>query len=256
MADSPETLMDGACSHKTASKASALAGYDEISSSEGADLLFDYFAGYDIREAECTGEIAAQSFAGYNYTLRDGRGREYFAQLSKQGGKLVMFESFEDCSAYNYSLEKCVAIAEQFLEKAGIQNMKAVWENESGTAAEIRFVAEQDGGLLYPDAVSVRVCETRGKVTGTEAYAYWTNHARRDIPAATVSEEQVNKSLAGKEVSSLALALVESRGEEVLAYRAVVRYGGEDYVLFFDAATGDELALYAVVHSDRGRNLY
>lgn len=41
---------------------------------------------------------------------------------------------------------------------------------------EINFVPEDGGALIYPDMIKVKVCETRGIVTGIDAFSYWMNH--------------------------------------------------------------------------------
>ena len=50
-----------------------------------------------------------------------------FAQLSKKGGKVVMFDSYKECDDKNFSVERCVDIATDFLNDLGFDNMKAVW---------------------------------------------------------------------------------------------------------------------------------
>ena len=63
--------------------------------------------------------------------------------------------------------------------------------NESGVNATFLFVYEENGVAYYPDSVSVKVCEERGKVVGLTAVNYLNNHARRGghMPAETRAEE-------------------------------------------------------------------
>lgn len=238
-------------------KAKGLASYEEISSADGGKRLFNMFANYDLKEAECTGETNANGLECFNYKMSDSRGREFFAQLSKKGGKLVMFNSYEACYAYNYDIEKCTDIAQKFLSEQGFKGMKAVWSNECNSTAEINFVPEDGGALIYPDMIKVKVCETRGIVTGIDAFSYWMNHTGRNIGEAGLSSKAAiaKSGLDRTKISSSRLALIEAQGSERLAYEIYCSYEGEEYCVYIDATTGDELRVFAIENSDCGRLL-
>jgi len=254
---SPEGITDGPFASVTASaKESALSGYSEISSREGAQIIARLLDDYGIGEAECVGEATVSGFTCFNYTAKDEQGREYYIQLSKQGGKLVLFESHEDCTENNFNSDRCVDIAEEFLEDCGFKDLEAVWISESGTTCNINFVYEQDDVVCYSDMVKVKVCETKGIVTGVEAFSYWMNHTKRDIPSPTVGKSQVLSSLSDDyDVSLIRLALIPLNGDETLCYEVNCSYGGEEYCIYIDAASGKEVKIYTVENSDRGRVL-
>lgn len=238
-------------------KAKGVESYDEITSAEGGKKLFNMFSSYDLTESECTGETNVGGLECFNYKMSDSRGREFFVQLSKKGGKLVMFNSYEPCYAYNYDVEKCADIAEKFLIEQGFKGMKAVWSNECNSTAEINFAPEIDGTLIYPDMIKVKVCETRGIVTGVDAFSYWMNHTKRSIGQAELSsKEAIAKSGLDKtDITSSRLTLISGRGTERLAYEIYCSYEGEEYCVFVDASTGDEIDVFVVENGDCGRLL-
>ena len=160
-----------------------------------AELAAAYFDDYAVREIEHAGDVIRDGMTFYNFTLRDERGREIYAQIAKAGGKLVMFDSYEKCMANNFSQEECVEIGSAFLQKLGMEHMHAVWLQENGTTANINFVYEQDGVLCYSDLVTVKVCETKGKVVGMEALPYYLNHCERTVRAAGISLEEAADAL-------------------------------------------------------------
>lgn len=51
------------------------------------------------------------------------------------------------------------------------------------------------------------------------------------------------------------LALIPVDGEEVLAYEFLCNYGEEQYVIYLDANTGEEVQVYRVRESARGSYL-
>ena len=167
-----------------------------------------------------------------------------------------MFDSHKDCRQDNFSDENCIRIAEKFLNDAGYAGMKPVWVSSGGAVCNLNFVCEQDGAVIYPDMIKVKVCRERGMVTGMEALAYLLNHTQRTLPAAKLTKGDILSSLGGYEADSIRLALIpEEGGAERLAYECFIRYKGSEYYVYFDASSGKECGIFTVVNSAQGRNL-
>lgn len=252
----PSSIQDGPfAENKEKVTAKGIEGMEEITSSKAEALSREYFSEYSIDTVECKGETTASQLTCFNITLKDTRGREIYAQISKAGGKLIMFNSYEDCYAKNFSQEECVATAEKFLTSLGIENMKPVWLQENGTTANVNFVYEQDGVLCYSDMVIVKVCETKGKAIGMEALPYYLNHGERTMPEAKITEEQAAKALGNVKPATARLALIPYNGEEVLTYEFSGTYEGSEYFVYVDAATGEEVESFTVIDTAQGRLL-
>ena len=209
-----------------------------------------WFADYGIEKSDCTGEAAAEMLTAYNVRMTTKDGDEYFAQVSKQGGRLVMFDSYKACTEHNFSVENCKDIAENFLSAAGYENMVCVWESEDGTTCNLNYVFEEGGAAVYPDMVKIKVCEERGMVTGIEALPYVLNHTQRSIPSPALTKAQAEAKLGDMlEVESSRLAIIPKEGGEVLAYEFCGTYGGRTYYVYLDADTGREVNVFTVVGS-------
>ena len=179
-----------------------------------------------------------------------------FVQLSKLGGKVVAFDSFKDCSDKNFSIDRCVAIAEDFLSSIGYKGVKAVWSSENGTTCNLNFAPVKGGTVLYPDLIKVKVCEERGIVTGVEALSYVLNHGARNIGKPSISEEQAKSGINGNmEISSSRTAVIPFDGEEVLCYEFIGTLDGNDYYVYVDAATGEEVEVLTVIGTKQGKAL-
>lgn len=254
--ETPKEINDGPFAkniEKTSPK--NLEGLEEISSSRAAELAKEYFSDYGISGAECTGEVAAEQLNLYNVTMQTKDG-EMSAQISKQGGKVVEFNSFKECSDSNFSVERCIDIAEDFLSSLGYNDMKPVWTSENGTTCNLNFAYAQNGVVVYPDMVKVKVCEERGIVTGMEALAYVLNHTDRNLPDAEISKDNAqDKLMSGFEVEGERMCLIPFEGDEMLCYEFFGTFGGNDYYIYIDANTGDEVQIFTVVGTQQGRAL-
>lgn len=252
--EAPKGIHDGPFSDSVEdTNPSMLEGMQEITAPEAEKMAREYFKDYKVNDARCTGEAAAKGMTCYNVTLSTDDG-EMLAQLSKKGGKVIMFDSYKDCSDNNFSVDRCITIAEDFLTAIGYEDLKAVWTSENGTTCNINFAPEQDGAVLYPDLVKVKVCEERGLVTGVEAISYVLNHSSRDIPEATLSKSEAKSVIDGNiEVTSSRLAVIPFEGEEVLCYEFVGTMGENEYYVYVDARTGNEVEVLTVVGTKQGR---
>ena len=254
--ETPKEINDGPFAENIKKvNAKALANLEEISSTEAEELAKKYFEKYDVKEANCTGEAIASQLECYNIELETKDGN-MFAQLSKKGGKVVMFDSYKDCSQNNFSVERCIDIAEDFLESLGIDDMKAVWTSENGTTCNLNFVYEDDDIVFYSDMIKVKVCEERGIVTGMEALAYCLNHTDREAGDAQISKATAKSKLSSDfEVKGSRLAIIPLEDEEVLAYEFYGSFGNNDYYIYIDAVTGDEVQVLTVIGTAQGRAL-
>ena len=254
--ETPKEIYDGPFAENTNKvSAKSLEGLEEISAARAEELAKEYFADYGVKDAKCTGETIAEQLSLYNVTLKTKDG-EMTAQLSKQGGKVVEFNSHKDCSNKNFSVERCIDIAEDFLKALNIDGMKAVWTSENGTTCNLNFAYSQDGVIIYSDMIKVKVCEERGIVTGMEGLAYVLNHTARDLPSAKITKGDAQGKLHdGFEVESSRLCLIPTDGGEVLAYEFFGKYEGNDYYIYIDAKTGLETEVFTVIGTKQGRAL-
>lgn len=228
---------------------------EEISATKAEELAKEYFKDYSVNNVRCTGETMADKLQCYNVSIQTNDG-EMFAQLAKKGGKVVMFDSFKDCPNKNFSVDRCLNIAQDFLKTLGYDGMKGVWTSENGTTCNLNFVYEQNGVILYPDMVKVKVCEERGIVTGLDSLAYVLNHTDRKLTKATISEEQAKEKINAEFASEGSrLTLIPFEDSEVLAYEFFGTYKNNQYYIYVDAKTGEELQTLTVIGTAQGRAL-
>ena len=229
----------------------------KVSAAEAEEKLLDFFSGYHVADVRLTGETHARGMTCYDFTVTDENGAEIFAQVTEHGGDVAFFESYGACGAVNFDLGACEAIAREFLLARGFEDMAAVWQSDTGTAACVTYVTVRDGVYCYPDMVQVRVCKETGRVTGMNARGYLFNHenARGEL-SPTLGEGEARQKLSDAlTVEASRLALLPVRGREVLCYEFACKSGEEGYLVFLDAATGDEVCIYRIHDGAHGRYL-
>ncbi len=232
-----------------------LSDLEEVSVQQAEELVKNYFEGYRVRAVEYTGETMGRNVECYNFTLKDEKDVEIFAQITKKGGRLAFFERYEPCTTKNFDLNTCDTLAKEYLAGLGMKDMQAVWLSDSGMVADLTYVSTDSGARVYADMVRVRVCEEKGVVVGMDASRYLLNNSDRNVKASITRAQAEEKLSPALEVRGGALALVPVHGREILAYEFDCTYGEEQFIVYLDAQTGDEVQIYCVRNSAQGRYL-
>lgn len=250
-----EELFDAPFSGKGNVGENRLEAYREITSSEAKERVEKYLAAYRIKEIKYTGETTSPLMKCYNFEMKDENGTELFAQITKNGGELAFFDTYETCTEKNFDLATCDKLARGFLADLGIENVEAVWLSDGGMVANITYASYDNNIRAYPDLIRVRVCESKGRVIGVDARGYLVNYHVRKVEA-KISESEAQKTLAGGlEVTAAHRALIPAGGRELLCYEFACKYGEDEYIVYVDAATGEEVQMFRVRESARGSYL-
>ena len=253
--EEPEEIVDAPFYGEGNVGENKLALLDEVTESRAEELARSYFNAYHVKNVKFTGETLSQEIACYNFVLTDENDVEIYAQITKNGGKLAFFDTYEVCTEKNFELQTCDKLAKEFLATLGIDDVEAVWLTDSGMVADITYVKNVNGVRAYPDMVRVRVCESKGKVVGMEASGYLLNQDDRTAGASLSEAEAREKLSSAVEANEGVLCVIPVDGEEVLAYEFLCHYGEDQFVIYLDAHTGDEVQVFLVRESAHGSYL-
>ncbi len=228
-------------------KQSAMVGdeaSDKISPTEAENLCKRYFSDYKITDFQCVGETNTRKMMAYNVQGYDENGTLLFAEIDQKKGELIRFDYYEDCNTDTFDIQNAERIAEEFLEKLGYDDMEVVRFKANGTMTDFTFVYEEDDVAYYPDEVRVKICRSRGVVTGFDASKYLQNHHERKQPKAALTMGEAYEKLHDKlTVESSRLAVLKMGKGERVAYEFLCSYGEDMYFVYMDANTGEEISI-------------
>ncbi len=120
--------------------------------------------------------------------------------------------------------------------------------------AVINFAYEQDGVIIYPDLIKVKIALDNGEVIGFEAEGFLINHHKRNIPKPKLSEEEARERLSETaKVERGRLAIIPTAGnEEVLCYEFKVKFGKDNYLIYINANTGKQEKILLMIQQEDG----
>lgn len=248
----PELIYDGPFSDGLDKISAKGISGEEISASKAVEKFNSLFSGYGIENAENVGMLDGV-IPCYN-VQGEIDGDIIFAQISKQGGHLIMFAYAGTCESVKIEQDTAVEIAEKYLSELGYESMNSVWANLAGNVYTINLAHIKDGVVVYPDLVKVRVCGETGKVIGMEASSYYQSHTERSIESAKISEKTARENVFNSiEILSVRKALVPiGEKTEKLCYEFCGEMDGDTYYVYIDAINGKQVEMFKVVRGTEG----
>lgn len=247
----PEIIYDGPFSDATEKKCFlGLMNMKEIDMDDAVRTVNDLFGEYGISSVKVVGESDQPDAYVIEAKMR---GRDVFITVSKQGGKVVGYDSGFTVRVSRLSEEVAKQKAIVYAQNFGYGDMTPVWYNSYEGVAYVNLAPKIDDIVYYTDLVKVKVGLDNGKLIGLEAMGYCAYHHERQ-PKFNVSENtainQVSKKLSIKNVRK---ALIPLRGKEIFCYEVYASYNDLDYLVYIDAVSGKQVNIMRVIDDYQGK---
>lgn len=251
----PQLIYDGPFSDGLENRTVKGLSGEEILPTEAISIFNKAFNGMGIKDVKSDGETSGQ-IECYNVSgmIDDDI---LYAQISKKGGKMIMFAYSGSCKESNFGEESAIKSAKEFMAGIEITDMMPVWTNKVDNVYTINFAYSLKGVPVYSDIVKVRVCAETNKVIGLEAFNYYLNHTSRSLEKAQISKNEAMKNVSANiEVESSRLAIVPiGNTSEKLCYEFMGTYNESTYYVYIDAKTGKQIQMFKVVDGTEGKLL-
>lgn len=182
-------------------------------------------------------------YATYSVTSGQGRnGTMISMDYTQKGGQLIWFMNSRDINGKKLNVSEAKKAAVSFLDQHGFKDMEPVTYDEANQVGTFTFVSKQDGVLVYPDKLTVKVALDNGEAVGLHANDYIYEHHERNIPQAKISEEEALKAVNPElKISKKNMALIKGdTGDEVLCYEFTGKINGGVYRIYINADNGTE----------------
>ncbi|MDD2376074.1 MAG: germination protein YpeB [Clostridia bacterium] len=174
--------------------------------------------------------------------------------MTKKDGKLYLMVSDKKVVEQKITIDNAKKLGEDFLEKAGIENVVDTYYIITENLVTINYAALQDYIILYPDLIKVKIALDDGEICSVETGGYTFNHTNRDnlTPKLTIEEAQskINKSI---KVESKNLAIVPTESKrELLVYEFKGTVNEKKCIIYINALTGEEENVLMIIETPNG----
>ncbi|MBO5910292.1 MAG: germination protein YpeB [Clostridia bacterium] len=176
---------------------------------------------------------------------------DYYAQVTRRQGLLLTLSGYVETEEPSISSEKAQELAESFAEQVGFGRLITTWLEVKGNIAYINLAPTQEGVVLYPDLVKVKVDMYSQSIVGFEAKNYALNHTERKFKT-SIELNEAEKELGFDYIilnTRKAIIVLENEVEVAVYEFACERMGGL-YYYYVDANTGKIVEILKVVDSN------
>lgn len=250
-------IYDGAFSeHMESADKKGLTG-EEIDEEKAKQIAKDFIGEDKISELNSNGLIEngdIQVF-DFNAKVKDGDDNNPLTiSISKKGGHIVNMNYNRQIDIEAISQDDANKIGKEFLKSRGIENMKETYYLKEGGVVTINYAYEQNGVVVYPDLIKLKVALDNGEILGMETSGYLNNHTVRDISKAKISKEQAKSNLNKKlEITSEGLTIIPTEWKtEILCYEFKGKINDTDFLVYINAETGREENILVIIDTPNG----
>lgn len=250
--DYPVLLYDGPFSDATQTNVFKALGTSFLTEDQAREKLTDYIGRERVTSIQFIGESEID-VPSYDFTIETESGT-LDASITQQGGDVLYILPERGEEEIVYTIDECIDFAGLFLQRNGYGPMEVNYWRQYGGILTANFAAVQGGIPLYSDLVKVQISMKSGMVVGIEAGNYLRNHTIRELPVVTLSiEDALRKVNDALTIEKTRLCVIPIGTGEALCYEASGYIpGGDRYLVYIDAQTGNEATILRVTQDSQG----
>ena len=247
-------IYDGAFSeHMTTSETKMITGED-VTEEDAKNKVREFMQDKNIQEINTLEQSQNTNIPAYNFSVKTEQNETCAISVSKKGCYVVYSNCNRDIGEQIWSYEDANKKGLEFLEKVGIKNMQNTYYlNESGILT-INYAYNQNGVIIYPDLIKVKVALDNGEILGFESTGYLNNHTERIIDKNVISKDQAQKTLnKNLNIKSENIAIIPTEYKtEILCYEFKGTVENREFIVYINAKTGEEEDILVIYNTPNG----
>ena len=247
-------IYDGAYSeHIVSVEKKGLKG-DKISEEDAKKKAIEFVGENNIEEISSLGYSEKAAVPAYTFTIKNKNQENITISISEKGGSIVYMTSDREVSVENLTYEQADVKGKEFLSQKGFENMRQTYYLKNEGVITINYAYVQDGVLMYPDLIKLKVALDNGQILGIETTGYLNNHTQRDISKVKITKEQAKEKLnKNLNIQSEILAIIPTEWKtEKLCYEFKGKVQETEYLVYINAENGEEEQILIITNTPNG----
>ncbi len=247
-------IYDGAFSeHLISSEPKGLTGED-IDEDKAKQVAEEFIGKNNIKEISNLGLSENATIPVYDFSVTNNSDQTINLAVSKKGGHIVYMNSNREVQTEIISQEEANNKGKEFLESKGFSNMQETYYLKQEGIVTINYAYSQEGVIMYPDLIKVKVALDNGEVLGIETTGYLNNHTTRDISNVKITKEEAKKDLnKDLEIISEKMAVIPTEWKtEILCYEFKGKVEDKEFLVYINAENGREEDILIITNTPNG----
>ena len=190
----------------------------------------------------------------YDFSLKNNQDQSANISISQKGGHVVYYNSNREVGVEAISQEEANEKGKQFLTSKGFPNMKETYYLKQEGIVTINYAYSQDGVIMYPDLIKVKVALDNGEVLGIETSGYLNNHEERNLPEIKISKEEAKNTLnKDLQIESEGLAMIPTEWQsEIYCYEFKGKVDDSEFLVYINCENGREEDILVIKDTPNG----
>ena len=251
-------IYDGAFSeHITKAEKVGLTGAD-ISEEDAKNKVKQFVGEENIEEITMNGLSENTDMPTYDFNIKlknkDNDENNMVVSISKKGGHIVFSNYNRNVEAETMGYEKANEYGINYLTEKGFTNMKETYYLKQNGILTINYAYQQDGVVMYPDLIKVKVALDNGEILGIETTGYLNSHMERNLATPKISKEEAKKTLnKNLNIAYEGLAVIPTEYKtEVLCWEFKGKINDTEFLVYINAENGREEDILTIVNTPDG----
>ena len=247
-------IYDGAYSdHINKKEKLGLTGND-ISEEEAKEKVKEFF-GDDFESAQTNIVLETADIPGYDFSVKlKNKEEKYSIMISKKGGHVVETSLDREVTEEKISQEEANEIGKSYLADKGFENMKETYFIKQSNVVTINYAYNDNGIIVYPDLIKVRIALDNGEVLGIETSGYLNSHTERKYVEPKISLDEARNKLNPKlEILSENMAIIPTEWKtEINCYEFKGKVEDKEFLVYINVETGKEEDILVILDTPGG----
>jgi len=250
----PTMIYDGPFSDSVVNTTVKGLSGDTVTKSQAHNIIEKFFknSAKINYESETKGK-----FETFNFRVKNSDNETLFVQVSQIGGHILTISGAGKDGEANIDVETAKKLAVEFATENGIENAEVVWSDSIANDVYLNIAPKDDGIILYPDLVKVKVNTVSGTIVGYDATPYFTNHTTRELGRGilTISDAK-GKVPSNYEIVQARLVLSPlDYNREIVCVEVEADYQNNTYYFYFNVQDGTLENVLKVIETENGNLL-
>lgn len=228
---------------------------EEISEDTAEQIVRDFFKNDNIKKVTRNGLIENANIPEYDFSIEFENSKDSASvSVSKKGGHIIYLEKNRDVNEEKISKEELKKIGQEFLKSREIESMVPTYCSITENTITVNYAYEQDGVIVYPDLIKVKMAMDNGEILGFETSGYLNSHEEREIKSSKISMEQAKEKLnKNLQIMSEGKAIIPTKWKtEILCYEFKGKVEDTEFLVYINCETGKEEDILVVLDNENG----
>ena len=248
-------IYDGAYSdHVNKAEKVGLTG-DDIDEEKAKTKVKEFFGEDKITNIETNGFLAEADIPSYDFSVSlNDTNLKYSITISKKGGHVVQTSLDREVREEKISNQEANEIGKSYLADKGFENMKETYFVKQENVITINYAYNDNGIIVYPDLIKVKIALDNGDILGIEAEGYLNSHTERSYIEPKISIDQAREKINSKlEILSENMAIIPTEWKtEINCYEFKGKVGEREFLVYINVETGEEEDILVILDTPGG----